>query len=165
MRHFRRFVAVAEELHFARAADRLGMAQSSLSHSIRNLEAELGTKLFHHTTRRTWLAGAGTRFLVYTRRMLGEAEAAAASLRAERDDSPQRLCLALVEDLAGEPFTCLLFELQHQRPLVAVDVRELTQGEAARLVRDGGADLALTLDDRECGGLVQPVDRRNSALA
>ena len=43
------------------------------------------------------------------------------------------------EDLAGEPSTRLLFELEHHRPLVAVDVRELTHGEAAKLVRDDGA--------------------------
>lgn len=131
------------------------MEQSPLSHSIRNLEAELGTKLFHRTTRRTWLTRAGTRFLADARRILGEVEAAAVSLRAEGEESPDRVRLALGEDLAGEPFTRLLFELEHHRPPLAVDVRELTHGEAARLVRDGGADLVLTLDGRERGGLVQ----------
>lgn len=154
-RHLCHFVAVAEELHFARAAERLGMEQSPLSHSIRNLEVELGTKLFHRTTRRTWLTRAGTRFLADARRILGEVEAAAVSLRAEDEGSPERVRLALGEDLAGEPFTRLLFELEHHRPPLAVDVRELTHGEAARLVRAGGADLALTLDGRERGGLVQ----------
>lgn len=155
LRHFRHFVAVAEELHFARAAERLGMEQSPLSHSIRNLEAELGTKLFHRTTRRTWLTRAGKRFLADVRRILGEVEAAADSLHSKGEDSPERVRLVLAEDLAGEPFTRLLFELEHHRPPIAVDVRELAHGEAARLVRDGGADLALTLDGRERGGLVQ----------
>ncbi len=76
-------------------------------------------------------------------------------MRAGGDDSPERVRLALGEDLAGEPFTRLLFELEHHRPPIAVDVRELTHGEAAKLVRDGGADLALTLDGRDRGGLVQ----------
>lgn len=131
------------------------MEQSPLSHSIRNLEAELGIKLFQRTTRRTWLTRAGTRFLADARRILEEVEAAAVSLRAEGEDSPERVRLVLGEDLAGEPFTRLLFELEHHWPAIVVDVRELTHGEAARLVRDGGADLALTLDSRDCGGLVQ----------
>lgn len=171
LRHLRHFVAVAEELHFARAAERLGMEQSPLSHSIRNLETELGTKLFQRTTRRTWLTRAGTRFLADARRILAEVEAAAVLLRAENEDSPERVRLVLGEDLAGEPFTRLLFELEHHRPPIAVDVRELAHGEAARLVRDGGADLALTLDGRERGGLMQvrgwanPVRRRTRMAA
>ena len=155
LRHLRHFVAVAEELHFARAAERLGMEQSPLSHSIRNLEAELRTKLFHRTTRRTWLTRAGLRFFADARRILGEVDAAAISLRAEGEDCPERVSLALGEDLAGEPFTRLLFELEHHRPPIAVEVRELLHGEAARLVRDGGADLALTLDGQNRGGLIQ----------
>ena len=88
LRHLRHFVAVAEELHFARAAERLGMEQSPLSHSIRNLEAELSTKLFHRTTRRTWLTRAGLRFFADARRILGDVDAAAISLRAEGEDWP-----------------------------------------------------------------------------
>ena len=121
------------------------MEQSPLSHSIRNLEAELRTKLFHRTTRRTWLTRAGLRFFADTRRILGEVDAAAISLRAESEDCPERVSLILGKDLAGEPFTRLLFESEHYRPSIVVEVRELCM-KTAKLVRDGGTDFALTLD-------------------
>ena len=155
LRHFRHFIAVAEELHFAHAAARLGMEQSPLSHSIRNLEAELKVKLLHRTTRRTWLTPAGARFYADVKRILGDVEASAASLLVGLHDNPDRVRLALAEDLAGEPFTRLLFELEQHQPEVVVEVRELTHGEAAKLVCDGGADVALTLDGRPFDGLKQ----------
>ena len=154
LRHLRHFVAVAEELHFARAAERLGMEQSPLSHSIRNLEAHLDVKLFHRTTRRTWLTRSGTRFFAEAKRILADIDSATASLHTYDGDSAI-LRLALGEDLAGEPFTRLLFELEHHRPGTTVEVRELTHTDAATLVRDGGADVALTLDGRPAEGLEQ----------
>lgn len=153
LRHLRHFVAVAEELHFARAAERLGMEQSPLSQSIRNLEGELQVKLFHRTTRRTWLTRGGTQFLKDAKRILADVDAAATALRGDDGESPGVVRLALGEDLAGGPFTRLLFELEHHAPPVAVDVRELSHAEAARLVRDEGADIALTLDGREIDGM------------
>ena len=154
LRHLRHFIAVAEELHFARAAERLGMEQSPLSHSIRNLETELKVKLFQRTTRRTWLTRAGTRLYSEAKRILADIEVATSSLRVD-DDEPSFIRLALGEDLAGEPFTRVLFELEHHGAGASVEVRELTHGEAARLVRDGGADIALTLDGRPFEGLEQ----------
>lgn len=155
LRHLRHFVAVAEELHFARAAERLGMEQSPLSHSIRNLEAELGVPLFHRTTRKTWLTRAGVRFLPEAKRILADVDAAAAALRVGDGDQAALIRLAVGEDLAGEPFTRLLFDLEHHHPGTTVDVRERSHAEAARMVSEGGADVALTLDTRSLEALQQ----------
>lgn len=148
LRHLRHFVAVAEELHFARAAQRLGIEQFPLSQSIRNLEAELGTKLFQRTTRRTWMTRAGNRFYHEAHRILRDIDAAAAAARRDDVEELDVVRLALGEDLASEPFTRLLFELEHHNPKLELEVRELFHSEAARLVRDGGADVAITLNPR-----------------
>lgn len=155
LRHLRHFTAVAEELHFARAAERLGMEQSPLSQSIRNLEGELAVKLFHRTTRRTWLTRAGSRFYQDAKRILADVDAVTSALQSDDADDPTLVRLALGEDLAGDHFTRLLFEIEHHTPLARVEVRELSHSDATRLVRDGGADAALTLDGRPVDGMVR----------
>jgi len=84
----RYFVAVAEELHFGRAAGRLHMSQSPLSRAIRELERDLGVVLFVRTTRRVELTAAGSQLLERSRRALAEIDGAIAEVRrsAEPDD-------------------------------------------------------------------------------
>ena len=69
LRHLRCFLAVAEELHFARAAEKLHIEQSPLSRAIKELEEELGVALFARTTRRTRLTRAGALFLEHVQRV------------------------------------------------------------------------------------------------
>lgn len=153
LRHLRHFIAVAEELHFARAAERLGMEQSPLSHSIRNLESELGVKLFHRTTRRTWLTRSGTRFYTDAVRVLADVEALKSVVRNEDLTRPKRILIGLTESAALEPFTRFLFELEHHDPPIAVDLREVAPGEAIRLLSEGLLDFAIVLEALESSQL------------
>src|SRR5690348_10520802 len=93
LRHLRAFVAVAEERHFGRAADRLHMAQPPLSQQIRRLEAELGVELLHRTTRRVELAPAGEVLLERARGILADADAAADDARRAAEGEVGRLAI------------------------------------------------------------------------
>jgi len=81
LRHLRYFVAVAESLHFGRAAQQLRIAQPSLSHQIRQLESELQTKLFERSKKRVTLTESGQLFLEESRLILEHADRAALTAR------------------------------------------------------------------------------------
>jgi DNA-binding transcriptional LysR family regulator len=96
LRHLRYFVAVAEELHFRRAAERLHVAQPAVSEQVRKLEEELGVRLLNRTQRKVELTDAGAALLREARRVLEQAEVARIAARTARDRATSRLQIGYV---------------------------------------------------------------------
>jgi len=141
-RELRYFVAVAEELHFGRAALRLGIAQPPLSRAIQQLERRLGVALLERTSRAVKLTGAGAVLLVEGRAALDAIEAAdRRTRRAATGDGG--LVLVTKAGASSELLAKLLDAYAAEPGSVAVEVLLCGIGEQERLLRDGRADVAL----------------------
>jgi DNA-binding transcriptional LysR family regulator len=141
-RELRYFVAVAEELHFGRAAQRLGMAQPPLSRAIQQLERRLGAPLLDRAGRTLTLTEAGEVLLREGRAALVAVEAAERRTRRTAVGRPG-LVLAAKAGAAGELLSKLLDAYAAEPGAVTVDVQLCRIGEQERLLRDGRADVAL----------------------
>lgn len=126
LRHLRYFLAVAETLNFGRAAARLHIAQPPLSRQIHDLEAEIGTPLFHRTPRGVVLTEAGTVFAQKATEILASSEEAVAEARDAGVGRRGRLVIGFVHSVAYSLLPRILPEFKQRHPKVAVSLREVT---------------------------------------
>ncbi|MGW4941190.1 LysR family transcriptional regulator [Actinoplanes sp. NPDC004185] len=144
VRQLRYFVAVAEELHFGRAAERLGMAQPPLSRAIRELERQLDVRLLERTTRQVALTAAGEVLLRDARTALDAVTAAGRRARHAGRVAPG-LRLAFKADYDSGLLPQILAAYQRETAAVPVELVLGGPWEQAPAVRDGRADVALLL--------------------
>jgi DNA-binding transcriptional LysR family regulator len=133
LRHLRYFVAVAEELHFRRAAERLHVAQPAVSEQVRKLEEELGVRLFERTQRRVSLTVAGSAMLEEARRVLQQAEIAQMAARTAQDHATTRLRIGYLPDSLPSIMLRALQHLASDAPRVQT---QLETGTALRLISE-----------------------------
>jgi DNA-binding transcriptional LysR family regulator len=142
LRHLRYFVAVAEELHFGRAARRLHIAQPALSQQIRRLEAEVGLALVERTTRKVALTGAGELLVARARHIISELDAATAELQTLAGVQGGRLSVGALHTMGPVDLSRLLASFHRNHPAVELTVREQSSEELAEMLRDDVVDLA-----------------------
>lgn len=142
MRELRYFVAVAEELHFGRAAEQLGIAQPALSRALAGLERRLGVALVERSSRRVRLTDAGTVLLTEARVILAAAEAAERRTREAAEEQP-RIALAVKAGTAGELLAKVLDAYAAHPGACPVDLLLCEAHEQRELLCSGRADLAL----------------------
>ena len=178
LRHLRYFVAVAEELHFGRAAKRLHIVQPTLSAQIVRLEEELGVPLFYRTKRRVELTSAGTAFLPEARRTLEQSERAIREARRAASGETGRLAIGLVGSATYSVLTEVLSVYRERFPDVILAPREMNTVGQVEALREGtievgflrpasgfeAQDLRLEVFIREPMVVVLPKDHRLATL-
>lgn len=132
MRYLRYFVAVAEELHFGRAAQRLHMAQPPLSQQIKQLEEKVGVQLLRRTKRRVELTEAGEAFLEESRLALSKVEDAGEAARRASRGETGKLAVGFVGSAAYDVLPEILKAFRERYPAVEIALEELTTAQQVR---------------------------------
>ena len=141
LRHLRYFVAVAEERHVTRAAQRLGIQQPPLSQQIRSLEREIGVPLFRRLPRGVELTAAGEAFLTEARAVLDRSAQGVARARLAAKGQHGRLVVGTTTSACLHPLVPrVLGEYSRSHPGVALDVREANASDLTEAVARGEVD-------------------------
>lgn len=140
-RHLRYFLALAEELHFGRAAQRLHMSQPPLSLNLRQLEESIGVRLFHRNSKEVRLTAAGRAFVPAARALLEQAAAAGQHAREVDRGFEGRLRIGLVGSMLYRGLPRLLRQFQERHPQLRLVLRELNSQDQVMDLVHGQLDV------------------------
>jgi DNA-binding transcriptional LysR family regulator len=152
LRQLAAFVAVADELHFGRASQRLGVVQPAVSQLVRRLERELGVVLFERSSHHVVLTGAGSKLLPAARRALRAGDELAATASALVQGEQGELRVGTTEGI-GANLNLLLGRFAEERPNVSVIPEAIHTPDKLRAVRDGDLDVAFVRAPGDAIGL------------
>jgi len=165
LRHLRYFVAVAEELHFGHAADRLHTSQSSLSQQVRNLEAELKVDLLRRVKRHVELTPAGNRFLREARGILAAAERAAGLARETEREESLKIVIGISPETDWAFLGKALRLFGEHAPSVEVLFQNLTPEAQIQALHAGRIDIGFVGLPIEAEGVVSELTGRERLVA
>ncbi|BCL26806.1 LysR family transcriptional regulator [Streptomyces aurantiacus] len=152
-RHVRYFIAVAEELNFGRAAVRLNMAQPPLSVQIRDLERELGVKLFERTGKGATLTQEGAVFLLEARQICDQVSRARHAVHQATAGELGHLRVAGIPFAFMEVLPLVIPRFREENPHVLIDLREAGTQESFDSLRTGAMDIAFVRQGEPAAGL------------
>lgn len=153
LRQLRYFVAVADELHFGRAAEQLHMTQPPLTVAVRKLEEELGVALLERTTRSVSLTAAGRMFRQRATAILDDLDAAVAELEDVAAGRAGKLRVGFVSSASYTVLPRGLQAFQERRPRIRLEPRSLTSAEQLTLLLEGELDVGILRDPLAVPGL------------
>lgn len=153
LRQLRYFLAVADELHFGRAAARMHMTQPPLTVAVRKLEEELGVPLFERTTRSVSLTPAGRVFRQRVQAVLGDLDSAVTELGDVAAGVTGVVRIGFVSSASYSVLPRGLQAFQVLRPRIHLDLRSLTSAEQLTLLLEGELDVGILRDPLAVPGL------------
>ena len=153
-RHLRCFLIVAEELHFARAAERLHIDQSPLSRTIKELEEERGARLFVRTTRSTQLTRAGQSFLAHVPRVFTALEQARDSVKSATNGFHGQLRIALSDGITPSRLPALLARSREEDPEVEIRLFEVPLDQQIQGLHDDLYDAGFSMAENAGDGIL-----------
>lgn len=153
LRHLRYFLAVAETLHFSKAAQRLGIAQPPLSQQIRQLEDRIGHRLFDRTTRGVRLTLAGQLLAERTRGTLDKIEDDLAQVRRLGRGEEGTLTVGFSGSVMFAPLPQAIESYRRRYPKVELRLREMVSAEQSAAILDGTIDLGFLRDGDSSEGI------------
>jgi DNA-binding transcriptional LysR family regulator len=165
LRHLRYFVAVAEELHFRRAAERLHMSQPPLSEQIRHLEAELGVKLLERSRRGVEMTAAGEAFLRQASTILESVERAVDQTRRVARGEVGQVSVGFVPSAMDGSLPDILRVHRARYPEVELELREMSTSHQVEALRAGRIDTGFIRPPVEHRGLEVEVIQREAVAA